>query len=74
MVGIDIEGLIGFRRELNDLINRYGMENGSNTPDYILRDYLCSCLVMFDETIQQREAWYGRLAKSENKQMSEKGE
>ncbi|HSW65257.1 MAG TPA: hypothetical protein VLH56_18395 [Dissulfurispiraceae bacterium] len=30
----------GFRAELETLINRYSKENGSNTPDFILADYM----------------------------------
>jgi hypothetical protein len=49
-----------FRRELEVLINKYSVENGSNTPDFILADYLVSCLQTFDKIIQAREQWYGR--------------
>jgi hypothetical protein len=51
-----------FISELRDLINRYGRENASNTPDYILAYYLESCLLAFQEATQQRETWYGRDA------------
>jgi len=33
-----------FRNDLQDLLNRHCMENESNTPDYILADYLIECL------------------------------
>ena len=33
-----------FRQELESLINRHSMENASNTPDWILADYLAACL------------------------------
>lgn len=49
-----------FEKELEALINKYSMENGSNTPDWILAQYLISCLLAFNTTIQQRETWYGR--------------
>ena len=39
-----------FREELEHLINRHSKENGSNTPDYMLADFLCTCLVAFDAT------------------------
>ena len=50
----------GFRRELQSLINDQSMENASNTPDWILADYLAACLDAFDRATQQRETWYGR--------------
>jgi len=48
-----------FKRELQSLINSYSMENGSNTPDWILAEYLQKCLDAFDEAVRLREKWYG---------------
>lgn len=56
-----------FRDELEGLINANSMENGSNTPDFILADYLTKCLETFDSTINAREKWYGRDNKSLHK-------
>jgi len=55
-----IEVTKDFRRELTDLINRQSMESRSNTPDYILGQYLEGCLLAFDTAVQQRETHYGR--------------
>lgn len=49
-----------FRKELTTLINRYSKENGSDTPDFMLADYLLGCLLVYDETVNRREKWYGR--------------
>lgn len=49
-----------FKKELEDLINSYSKENGSDTPDFILAEYLNKCLEAFDATVSRREAWYGR--------------
>ena len=49
-----------FTSELKDLINKYSKENGSNTPDFILADYLSNCLTNFDHMVKWREKWYGR--------------
>jgi len=49
-----------FEKELEQLINKYSMENDSNTPDFILAEYLSNCLKTFNTTIQRREDWYGR--------------
>jgi len=51
---------MAFRKELEILINRHSIENESNTPDWILANYIRSCLESFNSAIQQREAWYGR--------------
>ena len=58
----------GFRKELERLINRESRENGSDTPDFLLADYLCACLVAYDTTVCAREKWYGRGAPSDPKQ------
>ncbi len=49
-----------FQKELKELINRHSRENGSNTPDFILADYLTKCLEAFNFTSNWREEWYGR--------------
>jgi hypothetical protein len=49
-----------FTKELEILINKFSMENGSNTPDFILSNFLSSCLLNFNETLKEREQWYGR--------------
>lgn len=49
-----------FRKELEQLINKYSMENASNTPNFILADYLWQCLVIFNSTSWAREDWYGK--------------
>lgn len=49
-----------FQEELQKLINRYSQESGSDTPDWILAEYLTSCLAAFDAAVTKREQWYGR--------------
>jgi hypothetical protein len=45
---------------LRALLNRYSAENGSDTPDFVLAEYLLGCLLAFDAAVRRREAWYGR--------------
>lgn len=40
-----------FRAELRELINRYSMEIPSNTPDFLLADYLIRCLNAYELTV-----------------------
>lgn len=54
---------LAFEEELETLINKHSMENGSNTPDWILARYLRECLSLWNMTVQQRETWYGRDAR-----------
>ena len=49
-----------FEEELRSLINRYSLENGSDTPDYLLAEYLRRCLENYNETVSFREHWHGR--------------
>lgn len=49
-----------FQKELTELINRHSKESGSDTPDFILAQYLIWCLNAYNRTIQAREKWYGR--------------
>ena len=48
-----------FRRELTAVINKHSKENGSDTPDFILADYLINCLNTFDKALDMRSDWYG---------------
>jgi len=44
-----------FRAELEKLINCQSMENGSNTPDYVLAAFLMNCLFAFDAATKARD-------------------
>ena len=52
-----------FEKELECAINRTCMENGSNTPDFILAEYLVNCLKAFNKASRDRERWYGKELK-----------
>lgn len=47
-----------FRKELEGLINKNSIENGSQTPDYILAEYLIDCLTAFDRATNLRDVHY----------------
>lgn len=51
----------GLRADLASAINRHSRENGSNTPDFVLAQYLANCLDAFDNAIWNRAMWYGRV-------------
>lgn len=46
-------------KQLAELLNSYSVENASNTPDWILADYLLGCLGVFEESTKKRDHWYG---------------
>jgi hypothetical protein len=48
------------KNKIISLINSNSVENGSNTPDFILGQYMLDCLLAFDRAVNARESWYGR--------------
>lgn len=48
------------RKAIAAAINSNSAENGSNTPDFILAEYLTDCLAAFDNAVKRRGDWYGR--------------
>lgn len=46
-----------FTEELEALINANNLESGSDTPDFILANYLNDCLTAFNNATNTREAW-----------------
>ena len=49
-----------FEREIAQLINEHSEENMSNTPAFILAQYLLACLAAWNTGVQQREDWHRR--------------
>jgi len=47
-----------FRKEISNVINDHSKESGSDTPDFILAEYLEMCLEAFDVTTKSRKNWY----------------
>lgn len=47
-----------FQKELEDLINKHSVENGSDTPDFILAEYLTNCLKAFNSATIGRTLWH----------------
>lgn len=47
-----------FQKELTELINRYSVENESDTPDFVLAQYIGGCLTAFNRAIRLRDKWF----------------
>ena len=47
-----------FKKELQHLINKYSLEQNSNTPDFILAEYLRECLVAFNNATEASAHWH----------------
>lgn len=48
-----------FEEELTKLINRHSIENQSDTPDFILAQYVRNCLHAYNVAVLRRDKWYG---------------
>lgn len=46
------------RIEVEEAINRASRENRSDTPDYILAEYLMRCLDAFEKATNMRREWH----------------
>jgi hypothetical protein len=55
---IEVTKREAFARELTQLINRYSLEGGSDTPDFILAEHLIRSLELFHMTTNVRRNWY----------------
>ena len=54
-----------FEKELETLISKYNKENESDTPDFILAQYLKGCLAIYAEAVKARDKWYNFKGLSE---------
>lgn len=52
------------KEEIHILLNKVSRENNSDTPDFILAEYMLSCLRAFEKATNEREVWYGRIESS----------
>lgn len=46
------------RQEIEQAINRNCAENGSDTPDWILAEFIMDALEAFDRAVNARSKWY----------------
>jgi hypothetical protein len=66
IIEIDEDGKVhgnDLEHALASALNCFSAENPSNTPDWILAQYLLGCLAAWNQAVQQRETWYGRDAR-----------
>ena len=52
--GVPTVGYTDFQKELSSLINCHSQENNSNTPDFVLAEYLIDCLKAFNKATNER--------------------
>jgi hypothetical protein len=49
-----------FEKDLRVLINKHIVENGSDTPDFIMSDFLSVVIAAFNNSVRARDKWYNR--------------
>ena len=47
-----------FINELTALLNKYSLENESDTPDFLLAQYVFHCLEIYATITKQRDKWF----------------
>lgn len=45
--------------EFESVINRKGVDNLADTPDFILAEHLIGCLERYVDTVKARDRWFG---------------
>ena len=48
-----------FTEELGSLLNRFGIDNWADTPDYILAEHLTGALRLYRATLTTNRIWHG---------------
>lgn len=51
-----------FIKELAKFLNQHHRENASNTPDYVLANYLAACLDAFDIGVNIRDLHFSNIS------------
>ncbi len=46
---------MSFKEALRQLINENSLENMSDTPDYVLANYMMDCLNAFNKAVNERD-------------------
>lgn len=49
-----------FRKDLTALVNVHGKDAQTETPDYILANFLADMVLVFELAVKDREKWFGR--------------
>lgn len=47
-----------FRHDLTKLVNKYGLEDVANIPDYVIAAYLTNCFVALNKSLIDRDNFF----------------
>lgn len=51
-----------FEKDLTDLVNKHGLDQASNTPDFIVAKFLRNCAASYVTTMTHRHQWSEQFA------------
>lgn len=51
--------MASFKTQLQDLINTHSREDDSDTPDFLLAEYLINCLENYELIVNKRSSFLG---------------
>ena len=49
---------MSLQSDIKNILNKHYAENESDTPDFILAEYLIQCLGSFNKSTVKRDKWY----------------
>lgn len=49
-----------FEKELETLLNCHSKDNDTNTPDFLLAEFLTKCLQAYKDMNDKNDIWHGR--------------
>jgi hypothetical protein len=61
-------------KDITYVINSHSQENGSNTPDFILAEFLVDVLNAWNVAVKKRAMWYERYDSPGQSQANPQGE
>jgi len=64
---------MNLRKDIESALNSCCAENISNTPDFILAEYLIACLSAFDSATKSRDKWYSVVLEPANSHFISEG-
>lgn len=45
-------------KDIAAVVNRHSLENRSDTPDFLLAEYMLGCLTVYENTVSVRKNWF----------------
>ena len=66
------EKRMSLKSDIEIILNKHCAENESNTPDFILAEYLIHCIGSFNQATVERDKWYGVHLEPTNRYFDEK--